>query len=465
MWHKMNKAGPPVVESFTSITEGLADMYRTHLLPLERDYKFGHFYSPMMTDGDFKAKPMVLLLGQYSTGKTTFVRHLLEKDYPGLRIGPEPTTDKFVAVCHSDRLNVSPQDVGDEAIPPQVLPGHAAVVDRSLPWSQLENFGPGFLSRFEVVHVNSPVFQGVTLIDTPGVLAGNKQWERGYDFEGVIKWFAERVDLVLLFFDAHKLDISDEFRRCIQALKGNDSKVCILLNKADSVSAQQLMRVYGALMWSLGKVLPVPEVPRIHIGSFWDQPLQNEESRKLFEAESDDLFKTVFALPARSAARKIDDFLKRVRLCRVHALLMDYLRKQMPLIGKAAKQKELLNNLKDIYELLAKHHSLPISDFPPEEEMKGKLSIVGEFQKFPKLELRRIRALDTMLQTKIAALTRLIPKEEVMVLSLTTYYTNPFSNGRPTEWVHRMTSSTQAPTLMQDDEVLPSDEAPEVLIM
>lgn len=71
----------------------------------------------------------------------------------------------------------------------------------------------------------------------------------------------------------------------MSSLRGNDSKVCILLNKADSVSAQQLMRVYGALMWSLGKVMPAPEVPKIHIGSFWDQPLQNEDSRKLFEAE------------------------------------------------------------------------------------------------------------------------------------------------------------------------------------
>lgn len=162
------------------------------------------------------------------------MRHLLEKDYPGLRIGPEPTTDKFVAVCHSSKVAGSADTVDDNCVPAQVLPGHAAVVDRSLPWSQLENFGPGFLSRFEVVHVSSAVFKGryrqgwlpqisfvsgVTLIDTPGVLAGNKQWERGYDFEGVIKWFAERVDLVLLFFDAHKLDISDEFRRCIQALK------------------------------------------------------------------------------------------------------------------------------------------------------------------------------------------------------------------------------------------------------
>jgi GTPase SAR1 family protein len=30
---------------------------------------------------------MVLLLGQYSTGKTTFIRYLLERDFPGARIG------------------------------------------------------------------------------------------------------------------------------------------------------------------------------------------------------------------------------------------------------------------------------------------------------------------------------------------------------------------------------------------
>lgn len=68
-----------------------------------------------------------------------------------------------------------------------------------------------------------------------------------------MEWFAERVDRIILLFDAHKLDISDEFRRAIEALKTYEDKIRIILNKADMINAQQLMRVYGALMWSLGE--------------------------------------------------------------------------------------------------------------------------------------------------------------------------------------------------------------------
>ena len=37
----------------------------------------------LQTNSDFDAKPMVMLLGQYSTGKTTFIKHLLKSSYPG----------------------------------------------------------------------------------------------------------------------------------------------------------------------------------------------------------------------------------------------------------------------------------------------------------------------------------------------------------------------------------------------
>ena len=85
-------------EAFGSVIEGLKKIYKSKLLPLEQAYKFHEFHSPPLDDSDFESKPMVLLVGQYSTGKTTFIRYLLESDFPGIRIGPEPTTDSFIAV-------------------------------------------------------------------------------------------------------------------------------------------------------------------------------------------------------------------------------------------------------------------------------------------------------------------------------------------------------------------------------
>lgn len=57
----------------------------------------------------------------------------------------------------------------------------------------------------------------------------------------------------------------------------------MLLNKADAINTQQLMRVYGALMWSLGKVMQTPEVCRVYIGSFWEAPLNNLDNKSLLE--------------------------------------------------------------------------------------------------------------------------------------------------------------------------------------
>nr|NVI76568.1 putative achaete scute target 1 [Cucujiformia] len=174
-----------------------------------------------------------------------------------ISIGPEPTTDRFIAVMYDEKEGI--------------IPGNALVVDPKRQFRPLSKFGNAFLNRLQCSLLDSPVLQNISIIDTPGILSGEKQRvDRGYDFTGVLEWFAERVDRIILLFDAHKLDISDEFRRSIEALRGHDDKIRIVLNKADMIDHQQLMRVYGALMWSLGKVLQTPEVARVYIGTFWD---------------------------------------------------------------------------------------------------------------------------------------------------------------------------------------------------
>ena len=56
-------------------------------------------------------------------------------------------------------------------------------------------------------------------------------------------------------------------------------------------------------MWSLGKVLTCPEVPRVYIGSWWDKQLRHVDMRSLFEREEQDLFRDFRSMPRGAALR------------------------------------------------------------------------------------------------------------------------------------------------------------------
>ncbi|KAJ9586331.1 hypothetical protein L9F63_020039 [Diploptera punctata] len=395
-WFSGRKREPEV---FTSVVDGLKKVYRTKLLPLEETYLFHDFHSPKLNDADFDSKPIILFMGQYSTGKTTLIKYLLESDFPGMRIGPEPTTDRFIAIMYDKTEGV--------------IPGNALVVDPKKQFRPLSKFGNAFLNRFQCSTVDSPVLKSISVIDTPGILSGEKQrTDRGYDFTGVLQWFAERVDRIILLFDAHKLDISDEFRRSIEALHGHDDKIRIVLNKADMIDHQQLMRVYGALMWSLGKILHTPEVARVYIGSFWDQPLKNDLNRRLFEDEEQDLFKDIQSLPTNAALRKLNDLIKRARLAKAHAFIISRLHKEMPtLFGKEQKKMELIANLDQIYQDLEREYLISPGDFPNIKAMQEDLLRI-DFSKFTSLKVNLMESVDTMLSDDIARLMSMIPQEK-----------------------------------------------------
>lgn len=132
-WLKRGGARGQQPEAIRTVTSALKELYRTKLLPLEEHYRFGAFHSPALEDADFDGKPMVLVAGQYSTGKTSFIQYLLEQEVPGSRVGPEPTTDCFVAVMHGETEGT--------------VPGNALVVDPDKPFRKLNPFGNTFLNR------------------------------------------------------------------------------------------------------------------------------------------------------------------------------------------------------------------------------------------------------------------------------------------------------------------------------
>ncbi|CAB9522341.1 EH domain-containing protein [Seminavis robusta] len=382
-----------------NIAAHLKKLYRKSVLPVEKKYRYDYFYdSPLLTDVEFDSKPQVLLVGQYSVGKTSFIRYLLGRDFPGQRVGPEPTTDRFTVLING------PEE--------RTIPGNALSVHPDLPFRGLERFGVSFLSRFEGSQLPSSVLRSVTLIDTPGILSGEKQrTNRGYDFTKVVAWFAERADLIILLFDAHKLDISDELKGAIDVLKGHEDKIRCILNKADQIDRQQLMRVYGALLWSLGKTMTSPEVCRVYVGSFWQEPLQNLDNAELFEREEKDLMKDLAILPRQSAVRKINELVKRIRKVKTLAHIIGYLKGQMPsLMGKEKKQQKLINDLPNVFRTILKQYNLAPGDFPDINMFSEKLKEV-KFAEFSTLSKKSMEELDHALNVEIPKLMEQLPSE------------------------------------------------------
>ena len=384
-----------------SILMSLKQLYAAKLRPLEAKGKFHEIGGqPALSDAWFDSKPIVLLIGQYSVGKTSFIRYLLGRDFPGQRVGPEPTTDRFVAIMHGDA--------------DKVTPGNALTAQSDAPFSPLKRFGTQFLNRFEAAQLTSPILKRCVLVDSPGVLSGDKQKNRGYDYDAVVQWWVQHADRILLLFDAHKLDMSDEFkaivnmlgehagkarrraaprrraillgahailRRALRAIIPTDaassSQVRVVLNKADAVPAQNLMRVYGALMWMLGGVVASPEVPRVYIGSFWDKPFINAEMAELMEMEEGDLIEDLATLPQNNVMSKINEVCRRCRQVETHVHILACLRARVAgtMFGRAKLQQQLLTEqgMASVFNEVRRKHDLSKGDFPDWQFMARQL--------------------------------------------------------------------------------------------
>ena len=138
--------------------------------------------------------PLVLVLGNHSSGKSTFINYALGRQVQNT--GVAVTDDGFTII--------KPSETDD------TMHGPAFLSAEHEGFSPLRRFGPDFANHFvlklkrnlqlsELMFIDSP-----GMIDAKGATSAESGRERGYDFLGAVKWLAHQADVILFFFDPAK---------------------------------------------------------------------------------------------------------------------------------------------------------------------------------------------------------------------------------------------------------------------
>ena len=287
--------------------ERIRELYRDPLVPLARQFMFRR----PPTVGELGSPPQVLLLGNHSSGKSSFVNFLLGAEVQ--KTGVAPTDDGFTIITHGPAATD--------------LDGHSVVSNPNLPYEGLRHFGDQLVSHVRLKLRPVELLRSVTLIDSPGMSDEAKAENgRGFDFPGAVRWFAERADLVMVFFDPDKPGTTGETLQVFrEALGGIDHKLLIVLNKMDQFhNLHDFARAYGALCWNLGKVIPRKDLPMIY-NTF--VPLEGQPKSGLrmedFDRARRDLVEEIRRAPTRRMDNQITQMAAFAERLRLHAFVID----------------------------------------------------------------------------------------------------------------------------------------------
>jgi len=207
-------------------------------------------------DAMLKWKPIVLVLGNYSSGKSTFINELIGREVQ--RTGQAPTDDSFTVIT-------APDSDGEE----MDLPGSDLVNDSRLPFTVFKTFGEQFISHFRMKKVKASIFENLAIIDSPGMLDSISEKDRGYDYAAVIKEFSRLADLVVLMFDPHKAGTIQEtyntIRNILPGATGEDRVLFVMSRIDECDNLGDLVRSYGTLCWNLSQMTGRKDIPRIFL--------------------------------------------------------------------------------------------------------------------------------------------------------------------------------------------------------
>ncbi len=239
---------------------------RTELLQLVAEeltpvaLRYGYNEVPLETT--IKWRPQVLVLGNYSSGKSTLIN-----DFLGAKVqatGQAPTDDSFTVITYDGSL-----PTGAPIQVTETRDGKFLLNDPEYPFETLKKHGQRFASHFRLKKVNSPFLKNLAIIDTPGMLDSITERDRGYDYQEVIGDLAQIADLVLVLFDPHKAGTVREAHTSLRdtlPARTFEDRVLFVLNRIDEcASLIDLLRVYGTLCWNLSQITGRKDIPMIHL--------------------------------------------------------------------------------------------------------------------------------------------------------------------------------------------------------
>lgn len=191
-------------------------------------------------------------------------------------------------------------------------------------------------------------------------------------------------------------------------IKSGIHKVRCVLNKADQIDATNLVRVYGALLWNVGKVLQTPEVSRVYVSSFWDKEYTYTDHSALFDKDKKALLDDIRSLPRTALERKINSFVARVRQVRTHVCLVTHIKSKLPFFMQKLGAEQRLHayideHLPSFFDECQRIRSLSPGDMPTLASFRDKLASFEKTTRLPDWDAKEIARLDDVLE-KVSAM-------------------------------------------------------------
>ena len=206
-------------------------------------------------ESGMKWKPIVLIIGNYSSGKSTLINEIIGTDIQ--RTGQAPTDDAFTVITSEGSSR------------PAEVPGSTLINDDNLPFVKFKKYGEKLTSHLCLKNIESSAFSDMAIIDSPGMLDATTEKDRGYDYMEVLGEFAKMADLIVLMFDPHKAGTIKEtysaIRNTLPEKSGEDRIVFVMsrIDECDNIS--DLVRSYGTLCWNMSQMTGRKDIPHIYL--------------------------------------------------------------------------------------------------------------------------------------------------------------------------------------------------------